>query len=291
MTAQKSTADRFIEVSGFGSRYRIRYLEAGPENGPVVLLLHGVSLGSSADTFAGNLPAFAAAGFRAIAFDQPGHGRSVTLAGAADDPQVGIVPALLDALGIERAALVGHSRAGSSAIQLALKDASRYTAVVVLGTGSLLPPLGELDAESEAAAQRKQERKQANVEPTIEQTRKLLEADLYHHDLITATALEQRHAMSIGANFQAFAARNMPKPKDENKPAKAPLYERLNELKVPLLMLYGREDRASAGQRAELLKRQKPEINLRIIEHCKHLLPWDAPEEFVKLTTEFLRDH
>jgi pimeloyl-ACP methyl ester carboxylesterase len=287
MIARKSTTDQFVDVSGF----RIRYLEAGPEDGPVVLLLHGASLGSSADTFAGNLPAFAAAGFRAIAFDQPGHGRSVALAGTVDDPQVGIVPALLDALAIKRAALVGHSRAGSSAIQLALKDASRYTAVVVLGTGSLLPPLGELDAESEAAAQRKQERKQANVEPTIEQTRKLLEADLYHHDLITPTALEQRHAMSIGDNFQAFAARNAPKAKDENKPAKTPLYERLDELTVPLLMLYGREDRASAGQRAELLKRQKPELNLRIIEHCKHLLPWDAPAEFVKLTTEFLRSH
>jgi pimeloyl-ACP methyl ester carboxylesterase len=287
MTAKKSTTDQFVDVSGF----RIRYLEAGPENGPVVMLLHGASLGSSADTFAGNLPAFAAAGFRAIAFDQPGHGRSLALTGTVDDPQVGIVPALLDALAIKRAALVGHSRAGSSAIQLALKDASRYTAVVVLGTGSLLPPLGELDAESEAAAQRKQERKQANVEPTIEQTRKLLEADLYHHDLIAPAALEQRHAMSIGDNFQAFAARNAPKAKDENKPAKAPLYERLDELTVPLLMLYGREDRASAGQRAELLKRQKPELNLHIIEHCKHLLPWDAPVEFVKLTTEFLRSH
>jgi 2-hydroxy-6-oxonona-2,4-dienedioate hydrolase len=280
--------DKFIDVSGF----RLRYIEAGAADDPVVLLLHGASLGSSADTFSGNLPAFAAAGFRAIAFDQPGHGLSETLeglSGAHGDPQVGIVPALLDALGITRAALVGHSRAGVGAIQLVLKDPSRYTGVVVLGTGSLLPPLGGIDAESDAAAQRKQERKQATVEPTIEQTRKLLEADLYHHDLITPDALERRHAMSIGRNFEAFSARNAPKPKDDTaKPAKAPLYERLGELQVPLLMLYGRDDRASASLRAELLKRQKPELKLVILENCKHLLPWDAPQEFVEQTVAFL---
>ncbi|RXZ33840.1 alpha/beta fold hydrolase [Oxalobacteraceae bacterium CAVE-383] len=281
-----SISDKFVDVGAF----RIRYIEAGAADAPVVLLLHGASLGSSADTFRGNLPAFAAAGLRAIAFDQPGHGLSENLPGASGDPQVSIAPAFLDALQIGKAALAGHSRAGAGAIQLAMKDPSRYTGVVVLGTGSLLPPLGQVDAESDAAAQRKQERKQATVEPTIEQTRKLLEADLFHHDLITQEALERRHAMSIGRNFEAFSARNMPKPGAETaKPAKAPLYERLDELKTPLLMLYGREDRASAGQRAELLKRQKPALNLVIIDRCKHLLPWDAPQEFVDLTVDFLR--
>jgi pimeloyl-ACP methyl ester carboxylesterase len=281
MTSAPAIADKFVDIGDF----RLRYIEAG--SGPALLLLHGASLGSSADTFAGNLAAFARAGFRAIAFDQPGHGRSTGEQAALAD----IVPAFLDVLGITRAALIGHSRAGASAIQLALKDASRYTGVVVLGTGSLLPPLGEFDAGSEAAAQRKQERKQATVEPTIEQTRKLLEADLYHHHLITQETLERRHAMSIGPNFRAFAARNLPTPNDgAAKPAKTPLYERLNELQAPLLMLYGREDRASAGQRAELLKRQKPELDLVIIEHCKHLLPWDAPDEFVGLSTAFLQE-
>jgi pimeloyl-ACP methyl ester carboxylesterase len=287
--AVPSIEDRFVDVGNF----RIRYIEAGAADAPVVVLLHGASLGSSADTFRGNLPAFAAAGFRAVAFDQPGHGLSQDLQGDGGDPQVAIAPSLLDALHIAKAALVGHSRAGVGAIRLAMQDPSRYTAVVVLGTGSLLPPLGRADAESEAAAQRKQERKQAAVEPTIEQTRKLLEADLYHHELITQEALERRHALSIGRNFEAFSARNMPKAApagDAAKPAKAPLYERLGELQLPLLMLYGREDRASAGPRAELLKRQRPELNLTIIERCKHLLPWDAPREFVDLTTAFLRE-
>ncbi|HTH97637.1 MAG TPA: alpha/beta hydrolase [Stellaceae bacterium] len=283
--------DKFVEAGGF----RIRYIEDGAERAPVVLMLHGASLGSSADVFTRNLGAFAKAGFRAIAFDQPGHGLSDAPSDTgtdpgAKDPGVGITPAFMDALGITRAALIGHSRAGGQAIQLALKDPARYTGIVVLGTGSLLPPLGEVDAESEAAAQKKQERKQATIEPTPAETRRLLEADLFHHDLITEAALARRHAMSIGRNFQAFAARNAPKPgKGEPKPVKAPLYERLGELKVPLLMIYGRQDRANAGPRAELLKRRQPSLDLHIIENCKHLVPWDAADAFADLAIDFLK--
>ncbi len=150
----------FVAAGGFRSAY------IGAGQGPAVLLLNGASRGSSADVFARNLPDFARAGFRAIAFDQPGHGLSDAPDETSGDPGVGIVPRFLDALGIDRAALIGHSRAGGQAVRLALQDPARYTGVVVLGTGSLLPPLDGIDAESEAAAQRKQERKQADVEPT-----------------------------------------------------------------------------------------------------------------------------
>ena len=62
--------DRFVTVDGLS----LRYIEAG--KGPVLILLHGASLGSSADVFARNLGPLADAGFRAIAFDQPGFGLS-----------------------------------------------------------------------------------------------------------------------------------------------------------------------------------------------------------------------
>jgi pimeloyl-ACP methyl ester carboxylesterase len=62
--------ESFIEVGGL----RIRYFEEGA--GAAVVLLHGASLGSSADVWTGNLPALAAHGLRIIAFDQPGFGLS-----------------------------------------------------------------------------------------------------------------------------------------------------------------------------------------------------------------------
>ena len=64
------TPDRFIAVDGLD----IRYLEVG--NGVPAILLHGSSLGSSADVFRRNLPALASGGVRAIAVDLPGFGKS-----------------------------------------------------------------------------------------------------------------------------------------------------------------------------------------------------------------------
>jgi pimeloyl-ACP methyl ester carboxylesterase len=56
-------AEKFTRVGAL----RARYLESG--EGEPVLILHGASLGSSADVWVPNLPAFAAQGFCAIAPD------------------------------------------------------------------------------------------------------------------------------------------------------------------------------------------------------------------------------
>ena len=53
------------------------------------------------------------------------------------------VLALMEALELERAALVGHSQAGRIAVELALGEPQRITKIVVLCTGSLLPALDD----------------------------------------------------------------------------------------------------------------------------------------------------
>ena len=65
--------------------------------------------------------------------------------------------------------------------------------------------------------------------------------------------------------------------------------ERLTELKMPLLMIFGREDRAHAGERAELLKKQQPQINLHIVNGCKHMVHWDAFDDLMRLGVPFLK--
>jgi pimeloyl-ACP methyl ester carboxylesterase len=129
--------DKYVDVDGL----RIRTIEAG--QGPVALLFHGASLGSSADVFIRNMGPLAKAGFRAIAFDQPGFGLSDVPADHSVAYRRKMVPKMLDAMGLKKVALVAHSQAGGMAVQLALQEPERYSHVVVLGTGSLLPPLEE----------------------------------------------------------------------------------------------------------------------------------------------------
>ncbi len=263
----------------------LRYLESG--SGHPVIFLHGGSLGSSADVFLRNMPAFAKAGFRALAFDQPGFG----LSDVPEDHSPGLrrksVLAFMDALGIKTAALVAHSQAGGMGVQIALASPERVSHLVVLGTGSLLPPLEEAKEGLDGAAQQRLERKMATHEPTIEETRKLLEANLFHHDLITSEELALRHSRSTGKNFEAFVARSgLPAaPKD---PTAVPLWRRMIDVTCPLLLIYGRNDRANAYERALKLKELAPQLDLHITPDCKHLVPWDAQAEVERLTIPFL---
>lgn len=267
--------ERSTRVDGLS----VRYLEQGV--GAPVLLLHGASLGSSADVWARNLPALAAHRLRAVAPDLPGFGGTDN----PQDPSVAyrrrFVISFMDALGIERASLVGHSQSGRVAVDLAFSHPRRVASAVVLATGSLLPPLPE---KEDAAAEGDEGQL---TEPTLAQTRALLEGNLYNRSLITPEALELRHRMSVGKNFAAFLARKGA-PRDKGEKGGEPPWQRLARCPVPLLFLYGEQDRGHAAQRAVLARRLNPGLDLRLLPNCAHLVQWDAADAFAELAGRFL---
>jgi len=57
---------------------------------------------------------------------------------------------------------------------------------------------------------------------------------------------------------------------------------------VPLLMLYGENDRAQAAQRAAKAKELNPALNLQLLPRCAHLVQWDAAEQFAEIAGRFL---
>src|SRR4051794_22775550 len=86
--------------------------------GPPVVLLHG--LFGSARNF-GSVQRALAPRYRVIALDMPNHGDSPHGADMRYTTQAEDVRQTLRALGIERAALVGHSMGGKAAMALALQ--------------------------------------------------------------------------------------------------------------------------------------------------------------------------
>jgi pimeloyl-ACP methyl ester carboxylesterase len=283
MTTTARALNKFVEIDGL----KVRYIEAG--SGKPVILLHGASLGSSADVFQRNLPILAAAGFRAIAFDSPGFGLTTFPADHSNAYRTETIVRFMDAMGLAKAALIGHSQSGGPAVQIALKHPERVSHVVVLGTGSLLPPADESMKEQGAARQQPAEPKAADLkEPTLEDTKNQLVWNLFHTDLVNDEELAARHAMSVGSNFAAFVART---DFAERNPAKAPatpLWQKLTGLKMPLRLLFGRQDRSWAYKRAMKLKEQYPQLDLLILDDCKHMVPWDAAGEWERLAIDKL---
>ena len=116
-----------VEANGV----RLHVVEQG--EGPVVLLCHGFP--ESWYSWRHQLPALAAAGYRAVALDQRGYGRSSAPEAVEAYTQlhlVGDLVGLLDALGEETAVVAGHDWGAPVAWNAALWRPDRFRAVIAL---------------------------------------------------------------------------------------------------------------------------------------------------------------
>jgi pimeloyl-ACP methyl ester carboxylesterase len=114
------------------ARGEFEALVDGPDDAPVVLLLHGFP--QLNETWRQYLPALASAGFRVIAPNQRGYGRSVRHGSFALRDLVVDAVAMLDTAGVERAAVVGHDWGGAVTWGLAGRYPERVSAVVTLNS-------------------------------------------------------------------------------------------------------------------------------------------------------------
>ena len=113
-------------------RHSIHYHVEG--EGPDVLMIHGWV--SSWRMWERPMHRLASAGFRAWALDLPGHGESEALCASNGrytiDNLTSVVEAFIERVGIERAALVGHSMGGAIALEMGARrpDATRALVLV-----------------------------------------------------------------------------------------------------------------------------------------------------------------
>jgi pyruvate dehydrogenase E2 component (dihydrolipoamide acetyltransferase) len=123
------------EVDGL----RVRYARRGPEQGTPVLFLHG--FGGDLGNWLFNLDAVAEAA-PVIALDLPGHGQSTPrLPGTRLADLAGFVAHFLDALGVAKAHLVGHSMGGAIAARLALDAPARVASLTLVNPAGLGPEI------------------------------------------------------------------------------------------------------------------------------------------------------
>ncbi|HEY4157169.1 MAG TPA: alpha/beta hydrolase [Polyangiaceae bacterium] len=115
-------------------RLELNVAEVG--EGPPILILHGFPEYWAG--FRGQMQALAAAGFRAIAPDLPGYGKSDKFAHTLDYESsllAGDLAALIPALGLERAHVIGHDWGGTLAYCLASRHPEVVDRLLVMNAG------------------------------------------------------------------------------------------------------------------------------------------------------------
>jgi haloalkane dehalogenase len=157
MRTLRTPDERFAGLPGFdiAPRYaevpapddgalRMAWVEAGPADGPVVLLLHGEP--SWSFLYRTTIPVLAAAGLRAVAPDLVGFGRSDKPADIADHSYARHVEWLralvFDVLDLRGVTLVGQDWGGLLGLRLVAEHLDRFSAVVAANTGL---PTGDRD--------------------------------------------------------------------------------------------------------------------------------------------------
>jgi pimeloyl-ACP methyl ester carboxylesterase len=122
---------------------------------PVVVFIHGAQQDHTCWTLQSRW--FAHHGFSVLVPDLPGHGKSDGEPLASVEAIAGWVVAMLDALGVPQASIIGHSMGSLVTLELAVSHAARVKQAVLIGTSLPMPVAPALldaarDNEPKAAA-------------------------------------------------------------------------------------------------------------------------------------------
>ncbi|MBV9006212.1 MAG: alpha/beta fold hydrolase [Solirubrobacterales bacterium] len=233
--------------------------------GQAVVLLHQTP--RSWDEYRDVLPLLAAAGCQAIALDTPGFGESAPVPGRPSiEAWAGAANAALDALGIGRAAVVGHHTGGAIAVELASQRSDRVAALVLSSTAltdaayrAAPPDESGVDEAQDADGLR---RSRAGFYPPDRPD--LL--DRYVADALRAGSLARLGHHVVGA----YA-----------------MDGKLAALEMPVLLI-GADRDPYAYPQLERMRRALPRAEVAVIDGGMVPLPDGRPEEFAELIAGFL---
>lgn len=263
---------------------RLHYHEAGDPDAETVVLLHGGGPGASSwSNFSRNI-AVLAEKFHVLAVDQPGYGFSDK---HTEHEQYNLYSAtalrnLLDHLGVERAALVGNSLGGGTAVRFALDTPDRAGRLVLMGPGGLSVNLFAPDPTEGVKLLGR-----FTMAPTRENLEKFLRVMVYDQKLITPELVEERFAIASTPEALA-AAKAMGKSFAGQDFELGMMWRDAHKLRQPVLLIWGREDRVNPLDGALVALKQIPRVQLHVFGQCGHWAQLEKFDEFNKLTIDFL---
>ena len=258
--------DKTIAVFG----QTIHYWDVG--SGPALVLVHG--LGSSKDGDWRNVVAPLSQKYRVIAPDQIGFGRSdKPLLDYKIQTYVDFLNEFLRELKVQKASLMGESLGGwISALY-----------VVELSGGAHLVPVEKLVLVD--AAGLKQDKPIPNLNPsTLEDMRRVMEAVFYDTSWLNEEVLQKAFTDKLAKHdgYTVHSILTSPTLAAER------LDDRLGNIRIPTLVVWGKEDALLPIASGERYATGIPGAKLVSFEHCGHVPPIEKTAEFLSVVEGFM---
>jgi 2-hydroxy-6-oxonona-2,4-dienedioate hydrolase len=272
---------RYVETPS----WKLKYNEAGA--GHPVILLHGSGAGATGwSNFAPNIEVLAQ-DFRVLALDAPGWGRSDAATSDEYDHPAAVLE-FMDALGIEKAALVGNSMGGMTAITFAARYPDRISHLITMGPGSFfsVPAMfGPGDGPSEGL----KILQEGYRNPTPEVMKRLVEIMTFSSEHATDELAQQRADNASSrpdhlANFLESFAKRGPVPT-------AATPQEISSITTKALLIHGRDDRVVHFEHSLRLVSMIADSRLVLLNRCGHWAQLEHAEEFNRLVRSFITDN
>ncbi len=261
----------YVDADGI----KTNYLEAGA--GPPVVLVHGSGPGVTAyANWRLTIPDLAPH-FRVLAPDMAGFGFSDKPGGVADlAAWVGQLTGFLDALGIERASVVGNSFGGSIGIRLAVDHPDRVDRLVLMGATGISFPITEgLDQVW-------------GYQPSFENMRRILDYFAYSRELVNDELAEVRYRAALAPGVQEAFSALFPAPRQHWVEAITTPEEKIRAIPHETLIIQGREDKVIPLDNAYRLFNLIERSELHVFGRCGHWSQIEWAADFNALLVRFL---
>jgi 3-oxoadipate enol-lactonase len=253
--------------------------DGGPQDPPVVLLHAGIADLRAWDEM---VPSLVGAGYRVVRYDGRGFGASTTE--DVEFSERADLIAVLDALGIARAALVGNSRGGRIAFDTAIEFPDRVVAVVGVAAG-----LGGFDGENtaeEIALFEQMEALETAEEPDADaiadiDIRMWVDGPGQPETRVPAAIRDRVRAMDRPNYAPGHVSGRLMR-------LEQPATGRLAELRCPVLAVAGELDVSDAVQTARHIAAQAPDARAVILPDVAHMIGLEVPDDLAALIVGFL---
>ncbi len=262
-------------ADSIASESELYFQDFGNPDDPPLVLLHG--LYGDSTTVVPLAEAFAARGFRAIAADALGHGRSPRPEGFTLADQGAAVDALIARLGYDTAAVVGISMGSYIAAEAAILEPSRVSRLVLVVTK------GQGATSSTVAYAQRHGFDLANA--TMEETVAFLAGALWSPD----TTQERRDQLLAQAGSEPPVLTPEQRAAIDRSLTGFDLRPQLPSITARTLVISGLSDGLNPPEVGEEVARLIPGARFEVYEHSGHMLPVEEFDRLVDDVTAMVR--